>query len=133
MQATPIMELLDTNPKSTPGNPPSAKSFEPGDDASKRIVCAACGYAITHADARIERGGAHVHTRLNAAGVTFVFGTFREALGAQVSGFPSSEYTWFYGYAWRMANCGGCHVHLGWHFEGEVSFWALIFDRLSGG
>lgn len=96
-------------------------------------MCIACGHSITHADARIERGGAHIHTRLNPDQVTFVFGCFSEAPGAILSGEATSFFTWFHGYQWRMASCGGCSAHLGWRFEGERPFFALILDRLTGG
>lgn len=129
----PCVRLLDSSSRSTPGTPPTTKPFEPGDDLSKRIVCAKCGHAITHADARIERGGAHVHTRLNPSEITFVFGCFSEAPGAVLTGEATAYYSWFHGYTYRFASCGGCSAHLGWRFEGEAPFWALIFDRLSGG
>uniref|UniRef100_A0A336K518 CSON000081 protein n=1 Tax=Culicoides sonorensis TaxID=179676 RepID=A0A336K518_CULSO len=29
---------------------------------------------------------------------------------------PSTEFTWFPGYAWQILLCNGCHVHLGWKF-----------------
>ena len=130
---SPAIWSLDTRPKGTPDTPPTTKPFEPGDDLSKRIVCAACGHAITHADARIERAGGHVHTRLNPDQITFVFGCFSEAPGAVLSGETTSFYSWFHGYMYRLASCGGCSAHLGWRFEGDAPFWALIFERLSGG
>lgn len=130
---SPAFWSLDTRPRGNPDTPPTTKPFEPGDDLSKRIVCAACGHAITHADARIERAGGHVHTRLNPDQITFVFGCFSEAPGAMLSGDSTAFYSWFHGYAYRLATCGGCSAHLGWRFEGEAPFWALIFERLSGG
>lgn len=125
---------LDSRPKpTTPSTPPSTRAFEPGDELSKRIVCAKCGHSITHADARIEKGGAHIHTRLNPSQVTFIFGCFSQAPGASASGESSTFFSWFHDYAWRIASCGGCSAHIGWRFEGESSFWALILDRLNGG
>ena len=131
---TIALRMLDSRPKrASPGNPPATRPFEPGDELSKRIICAACGYAITTADARITKGGMHVHTRLNPSNVTFVFGCFSQAPGAALSGEPSTEFSWFHGYAWRIAACSGCGAHLGWRFEGDAPFWALILERLSGG
>ena len=132
-RTTWIKALDSKGPKSTPGNPAVPATHIPGDELSKRIVCLKCGHSITHADARIERGGQHIHTRLNPEKVTFVFGTFSEAPGALLSGDATTFFTWFHGYAWRMASCGGCSAHLGWRFEGESPFWALILDRLTGG
>lgn len=128
-----LLRLDSPQRPGTPWTPPSTRSFEPGDELSKRIVCAKCGHAITHADARIEKGGAHVHTRLNPSKVTYIFGCFSQAPGATASGDPSRDFSWFHEYSWRIASCGGCHAHIGWRFEGEAPFWALILDHLNGG
>lgn len=44
---------------------------------------------------------------------------------------PSTEFSWFPGYAWTITGCGVCHNHLGWKFtavEEETlpkEFWGL--------
>ena len=79
--------------------------------------------------------GNHQHRFMNPAGFLYHIGCFAEAVGCLVVGPPSHEYPWFPGLVWRLALCGGCRAHLGWHFRGEGSagFFGLILDRLHEG
>jgi hypothetical protein len=43
--------------------------------------------------------------------------TVRAAHGLEYVGGSTTEFTWFEGYAWRIACCGHCHHHLGWRYE----------------
>ena len=97
-----------------------------------RILCAACGHAITAGDARVQVDGAHVHTRTNPDGYTFTFGCFGAASGCAVRGAPSKQATWFAGFFWCIEACAGCGVHLGWLFfeDGGGDFHGLVLDRL---
>ncbi|XP_001603993.2 protein cereblon isoform X1 [Nasonia vitripennis] len=45
---------------------------------------------------------------------------------------PSAEYSWFPGYAWTIATCKGCGIHMGWQFTADKdktlrpsAFWGL--------
>ncbi len=127
---------------------PSLLFFDPGADAArqqrlavkpaekpkqeKRLFCAACRHPVTHQDERIQIQGGHEHRFANPHGVHFRIGCFREAGGCAAVGPATLEYTWFAGYAWRIALCAHCHAHLGWRFEspGEY-FHGLISDRLT--
>lgn len=41
-------------------------------------------------------------------------------------------YTWFPGYAWRLALCAKCGLHLGWHYRSSGDdFFGLILNRLT--
>ncbi|HZV00250.1 MAG TPA: cereblon family protein [Planctomycetota bacterium] len=96
------------------------------------IVCGSCGHEITAEEERISRGGSHRHTRVNPGGWVYEFGCFARAPGCRVEGESTLEHTWFAGHAWRIAGCGQCGRHLGWHFEGpEGAFFGLILERLS--
>jgi hypothetical protein len=113
--------------------PSPATEAEPSVATEDAIVCAGCSRAITRAEARVARGGSHVHTRLNPHGWVWEFGCFLEAPGCRVTGEPTEEHTWFAGQAWRIADCAGCGVHLGWRFDGaDGSFFGLILERLRG-
>ncbi|KAG8041068.1 hypothetical protein G9C98_002056 [Cotesia typhae] len=52
---------------------------------------------------------------------------------------PSSEYSWFPGYQWTIAHCGGCRSHMGWRFTAAQrdlkpqSFWGLTRTSLIWG
>jgi hypothetical protein len=95
------------------------------------LHCAACRTRITRADARGERGGAHVHRFTNPAGLEFEIGIFQEAPGCVLRGDSTSAFTWFPGYAWTIACCANCDQHLGWRYDGASDrFFGLILDQL---
>ena len=50
--------------------------------------------------------GGHVHETL----------TLYRAKNLRLSGTPSTEHSWFPGYAWTIAECGRCYSHIGWKF-----------------
>lgn len=98
----------------------------------QRLFCAACRHPVTHQDECIHVQGAHEHRHTNPHGVTYHFGCFRAAAGCAAIGELTTEYTWFPGYAWRIAMCANCHVHLGWRFQTEADlFHGLIIKRLT--
>jgi hypothetical protein len=98
----------------------------------KFVLCAQCLNAIAKLTDRIEIGGAHRHTFANPHGILFDIGCFSFADGCRYLGPSTNEFTWFKGYAWRIAVCGKCLLHLGWQytFSGKDSFYGLIIDRL---
>lgn len=98
----------------------------------KRLFCAACRHFITHQDERIPVQGEHEHRFTNPHGIAFHIGCFREAGGCSAIGAATTEYTWFPGYAWRIALCANCRAHLGWRFQSEDDYFhGLIVDRLT--
>lgn len=107
------------------------------DASDERIVCAACGHAITTADTSVTKAGRHQHTCINPAGYVYRIRCFRRAPGCVTTGSWSTYYSWFQGYAWQIACCGSCSMHLGWAFEPDGSpedgapFWGLIADRVT--
>jgi len=97
------------------------------------IRCAACGHAIARAGERIEVEGKHVHTFVNPAGFEYTIRCFSDAVGCVGAGKESTFWSWFRGFAWRMAACGGCGAHVGWSFRKEGSvFWGLVVERITG-
>ncbi|HEX8795136.1 MAG TPA: cereblon family protein [Polyangiaceae bacterium] len=96
------------------------------------IRCVACGHALTRTRARIDVEGKHVHTFVNPAGFEYTIRCFGEAPGCAAAGEESTFWSWFRGFAWRMALCGGCSAHVGWSFRNEASvFWGLVADRIT--
>lgn len=96
-----------------------------------RLLCVRCRHPITDSDQRIDVSGSHAHTCTNPLGLTFHIGCFRDAPGCASIGAATTEYTWFPGYAWRIADCAKCGVHLGWQFTSPADgFFGLIVDRL---
>lgn len=57
--------------------------------------------------------------------------TVRKATSVYLNGRPSTQYSWFPGYAWTILQCSGCHCHLGWKFTASnksllpKKFWGL--------
>lgn len=122
------VELLD-QPVAAPGH----GTTEDTAVAPKRVlVCARCQHEVTRHDARIVRGGSHQHTRINPDGDVYEIGCFAEAAVRSI-GEPTDYFTWFPGFAWRVAVCGSCGEHLGWRYDGESgSFFGLILEQLTG-
>jgi hypothetical protein len=64
-------------------------------------------------------------------GVVFRIACFAVAPGCSAVGEPTTEFTWFPGFAWQVATCRRCREHLGWLFLGpDDRFHGLIEDRL---
>ena len=105
---------------------------EPSPEEEEFILCRQCRQAITRPVERISVQGAHHHTFANPHGIVFEIGCFKNVQGCGYIGSPSTEFTWFSGYAWRVGFCTMCLTHLGWVFiaaSGD-SFHGLILDRL---
>lgn len=98
----------------------------------RRLLCAACAHPVTDPGHRIARNGAHQHEFTNPHGVVYRIGCFDAAPGCIQVGPASNQWTWFPGFAWRIALCGQCQNHLGWEYRstGE-GFFGLILDRLT--
>jgi hypothetical protein len=95
------------------------------------VRCASCSHEITTERARIAVDGAHSHTFVNPQAIEFRIACFREAPGCIGWGEESTYWSWFKGYAWRVALCSSCAAHLGWSYRGGTSgFYGLIADRI---
>lgn len=77
--------------------------------------------------------GAIEHRVRNPHGFAFHIGCFKNAEGCRADGAAATHaYTWFPGYAWRLARCGKCGLHLGWFYTaGDSVFYGLILNRLT--
>ncbi len=99
-----------------------------GDDSLK-ILCETCRAPLTTVSARTRVDGAHRHVKVNPHGHVYHVACFHPVSGVLPIGEPSAEFSWFAGYRWQIALCGGCQIHLGWQFTGNGSFGALIEGR----
>jgi len=79
----------------------------------------------------MEYGGAHQHVFTNPGGYSYEIALFTVA-DCIHQGPATTEYTWFNGFAWRLALCRHCQTHLGWHYAraGQAGFYGLIRSRL---
>ena len=73
----------------------------------------------------------------NSGGIIHETVTLYKAQGLALSrGGPTSEYSWFPGYAWTIVTCEGCGIHMGWRFTAEnnslrpKAFWGLTRKNL---
>ncbi|XP_061407724.1 protein cereblon [Lethenteron reissneri] len=63
--------------------------------------------------------------------------TVHKASSLNLIGRPSTEYSWFPGYAWTIAQCRDCGSHMGWKFTATrkdmlpAKFWGLTRSALS--
>jgi hypothetical protein len=95
------------------------------------LKCAACGLLITYRDAGIAMGGQHARWFTNPGGYSYQVGCFDRAPGCSHLGADTEEHSWFPGYAWTIALCAGCGIHLGWRFRSRADqFYGLILDRM---
>ena len=107
------------------------KSVKPIEDKEveeeKTVRCMHCESDITKPTLAIEP---HEHTFKNPAGHWFNVVCYSDAPGAANVGEPTTEASWFSGYAWSFAICIECKTHLGWWFNGPDIFAGLIASRL---
>lgn len=92
---------------------------EPEENPEHPILCAACGTIISYREHILRYAGSSEHIFTNPHGFVFRVGLFREAPGVFTVGDWTEEFSWFTGFAWRFAVCGGCMTHLGWEYSGE--------------
>jgi hypothetical protein len=128
--------IIFKDPATRPDIPPEAFTDEETQDIAAEgerfILCRQCGHMITAPDESTWMSGSHRHTFANPVGVVYEIGCFNAAPGCRSVGPATDEFTWFSGYLWRVAICGKCLTHLGWHFisMGGHGFYGLILDRL---
>ena len=80
---------------------------EATDDTDDWLRCRACGHRLAPAG---ESGGAFV----NPFGYVHDLLLAPRAPGAEAIGEVTTAASWFDGYGWQHALCGGCHAHVGW-------------------
>ncbi len=117
----------------TQKDPESVLEEEADSDDGDPLCCRACGRIITRTAHRTEVDGAHQHTFANPHGIVFQIGCFKDAAGCALAGPTTDDFTWFKGFAWRVAVCGSCLAHMGWMYGSSsgASFFGLILDRLA--
>lgn len=115
-----------------PAGLPEDKSAADDADPEPVIRCRHCLHTIARPADEIAVQGAYRHTFANPHGYVYEIGCFRWADGCSNIGPSSTEFSWFAGFAWRIAVCRKCRLHLGWHFDSgtQNSFHGLILERL---
>jgi hypothetical protein len=127
-----IERFLEREASASPPEIAIEANDETAESLNRSILCWSCRSHVTNTKSRVRVAGAHEHRFMNPHGHFFRFGCFRAAPGAQIHGPASDEYAWFPGFAWSLAVCRACQLHLGWKFEnssGDV-FFGLILERI---
>ncbi len=103
-----------------------------------RIVCAGCGATVS-----TEFDLAGIMSRpirkeyQNTQGFKCEVLTVASATNVAPTTEPTSDFTWFEGYAWSVVQCLRCSAHLGWKYSAvspevdPLSFFGLIADRVA--
>lgn len=108
-----------------------SSSDEEKSGKKSEIVCRFCQSPITRHEDIMEISGSHLHSFYNPSGIKYMIRCFIRAHGCIFIGEPTRDFTWFPGFAWRIALCAVCFSHLGWHYLSEgSSFFGLIADNL---
>lgn len=134
--AWPAALNLRQNREGSPQGPqggakPGDGTLEADRGSGPTICCRFCLQVITFPGERHAQSGAHTHTFANPHGFVYEIGCFREAPGCRTEGPLLTEFSWFAGYAWRIAVCRRCMNHLGWRFQnGPTPFYGLILKHL---
>ena len=117
-----------------PVQDPGAQDVD--DEHGPVLVCRGCGTRIARKNwiASVD-GGSAERVFFNPAGVMMEVVTLTRAVNLAEEGVPTEEFSWFPGYAWRFAHCGGCGRQLGWRFLSRAgaapgAFWGLLRREL---
>ena len=126
------------------GNRPGDVSATPGSQSAsdfavavdRGIFCARCATRVSHPDAvfRMDPRGP-VAAFANPAGFLRRIVTVRVAESLTFAGDPTTNFTWFPGYAWTVALCATCGGHLGWRYDAvsgatPLRFYGLVTEAV---
>jgi cereblon len=81
------------------------------------ILCRRCRARLSEMPALFPMDADRINRVFaNPAGLLLEILTTRAAHNVVVVGPATTEFTWYQGYAWEVAYCGGCRAHVGWAF-----------------
>eukprot|EP00794_Sanderia_malayensis_P007566 gene7566-8404_t len=96
------------------------------------LYCAECGNSITNKKELFSLSvKGPLAAYVNPGGYVHETVTFYKATGLRLRGSASEENSWFPGYAWTIAECSSCSMHMGWRFTActkgltPSKFWGL--------
>lgn len=109
---------------------PEPRTLATQGDAAGDWLCGWCLNRVASEKDRFCYNGSSEFAFKNPRGILFHIITFSQTIGCRQTGSPTSEHTWFAGYAWSYCVCDGCGMHLGWYYSGPGDFVGLIRDRI---
>lgn len=97
------------------------------------LCCLQCGQSVAHQQDVFSMSAEGLQgTYCNVYGYVYETITIHKATGLRLQNTqPSTEYSWFPGYAWTVAACSRCRKHMGWFFTATKpdmkprGFWGL--------
>jgi cereblon len=90
---------------------------EPERRLERPILCRRCQTRLSDASLLFPMDADRIHRVFaNPSGLLLEIVTARGAENVQVIGPPTTDFTWYPGYAWEVAYCSGCQSHVGWAF-----------------
>jgi cereblon len=133
----PLSALRDQATRSALERAPGHEDAASDVDERIRYLCRGCRAQISDGAAVFSpSGGPPVQVFTNPGGLVCQVLTLMRANGLMFLGPATSEYTWFPGYAWRIALCTQCTNHLGWRYEAlaagasPLDFFGLLVTAL---
>ncbi len=113
----PALHLKEDSGPRPDGERETGDAVQTEEHEQKPILCRACGAEISDAEALFSMDGDRV-TRVfsNPYGLLHEIVTVGRARGLRIEGPPTTDFSWFSGYAWEIAYCEACQSHLGWQF-----------------
>jgi hypothetical protein len=127
------LDELESTSAKTSSVPQSDRSL---DDTPLRIRCANCGELLAAPARTVSVGGTATPVFVNPAGIFFELLLLLDLTNIFVLGSPTTEASWFPGYAWRCVVCRLCVRHVGWRWDRAAAdadaptFCGLIRDRI---
>lgn len=126
------MWALDSKPQDEDASQTVVADEPEKEEAPPRIVCRRCATFLSEEKAvfSVTEGGA-VQVFPNPSGWLRKIVTVRWAENLVPVSRPTTDFTWFAGYAWTIVTCAGCAAHLGWLYEDVAnqsiaSFYGLL-------
>ncbi|CAI9773126.1 unnamed protein product [Fraxinus pennsylvanica] len=103
-----------------------------------RIQCKTCQTLIARrSDMLVMSSEGPLGAYANEHGFVHEVTTLLKTNGLAIKGIPTKEYSWFPGYAWSIADCATCEMHMGWLFTATRkklkprSFWGIKSSQIA--
>ncbi|MFP4168462.1 MAG: cereblon family protein [Desulfonatronovibrionaceae bacterium] len=120
----------DSGPEKGERKPAPLSAESAGGGGRYVYLCRDCYSLVTSQLQETKVNSRHVHIFPNPHGLVFEIGCFLDAVCFTL-GQPSTEFTWFPGYAWDIAMCISCRRHLGWMYTNkDRRFYGLVLQAL---
>jgi len=133
-----VPPFREASPEGDAQKKPAPKGEDtPIEEEHHALVCRICEVEITEEEALFcMRSGSVEQVFPNPYGHMRVILTAKHARSVEPAGDPTTEFTWFAGYAWTVLSCANCRAHLGWVYDAvgadqPARFYGLLKEALT--